>query len=170
MTLKTSFCSVQICWNPPLQQRFFFCIGYIFEFSGAELGKVYWCDNSQSSLNHRQTFRSCENNSGCSWTECNVEPLFLTQRSISLEKQCARASQLHETLQSVVKAVNYIKHNAKNTKCCQAFCQEMGSGHEHLLYHAEIRWLSKGNVLSFAYDLRSDLAAFLAEVRSSRTF
>lgn len=92
------------------------------------------------------------------WNHC-----FLHREALAAKDM---VPEIHETLREVVKVVNYIKHSAKNARCFQAFCQEMGSGHEQLLYHAEVRWLSRGKVLSRVYELRNELAAFLAEKKS----
>ena len=73
---------------------------------------------------------------------------------------------LHETLRDVVQVVNYIKRSAKNTRCFQKLCQDLGSEHVQVLYHAEVRWLSRGKVLSRFYELRDEIAAFLAEKNS----
>jgi len=55
---------------------------------------------------------------------------------------------LHGTLKDVVQVVNYIKRSAKNTQCFQKLCQDLGSEHVQVLYHAEVRWLSRGKVRS----------------------
>jgi hypothetical protein len=37
----------------------------------------------------------------------------------------------------------------------------MNSEHETLLFHTEVRWLSKGNMLSRLYQLRKEVKLFL---------
>ena len=54
---------------------------------------------------------------------------------------------LEIVMQSVVKAVNFIKSNALHNRLFAKPCQEMDSKHEVLLLHTEVRWLSKGKVL-----------------------
>ena len=39
----------------------------------------------------------------------------------------------------------------------------MDSDHEALLFHTEVRWLSKGNMLGRLYELRADVEIFLAD-------
>lgn len=42
----------------------------------------------------------------------------------------------------------------------------MGSEHQHLLLHAEVRWLSQGKVLTRLLELREEVSQFLANVNS----
>lgn len=62
--------------------------------------------------------------------------------------------------------VNYIKRSAKNTQCFQKLCQDLGSEHVHVLFHAEVRWLSRRKILSRFYELRDEITAFLAQNNS----
>uniref|UniRef100_UPI003AAEA413 protein FAM200B-like n=1 Tax=Centroberyx gerrardi TaxID=166262 RepID=UPI003AAEA413 len=73
---------------------------------------------------------------------------------------------LHETLKDVVKVVNHIKRSAKNARCFQKLCKDLGSEHVQVLYHAEVRWLSRGKVVSRFYELRTEIAVFLSENNS----
>ncbi|XP_072390800.1 protein FAM200C-like [Diabrotica undecimpunctata] len=54
---------------------------------------------------------------------------------------------LNVTLNLAIKIVNHIKSSALNTRLFQALCQELNSDQETLLFHIEVRWLSKGNIL-----------------------
>ena len=69
---------------------------------------------------------------------------------------------LRETLKDVVQVVNYIKQSAKNTQCFQKLCQDLGSEHVQVLYHAEVHWLSREKVLSHFYERKGEIAVFLA--------
>jgi hypothetical protein len=42
----------------------------------------------------------------------------------------------------------------------------MGSEHDELLLHTEVRWLSRGNVLSRLFKLRSEVQIFLSDTTS----
>ena len=47
----------------------------------------------------------------------------------------------------------------------KAFCNEVGAEYDVLLFHTEVRWLSKGKVMSLVNQLRE----FLLELRASGT-
>jgi len=60
---------------------------------------------------------------------------------------------LTDVLAQIVKIVNYIKSNALNSRLFNTLCLEMGSLHESLLLHTEVRWLSRGKCLQRVYEL-----------------
>ena len=74
---------------------------------------------------------------------------------------------LHDVLNTAVKMINFIKASALNTRLFQALCAEMGSEHEHLLLHTEVRWLSRGKVLQRLLELREEVNTFLISKNSA---
>ena len=42
-------------------------------------------------------------------------------------------------------------------------CQDYGSEHSVLLFHTEVRWLSRGRALTGFFELRKEVKAFLKE-------
>lgn len=68
--------------------------------------------------------------------------------------------QLNDTLLTSVKMINNIKASALNSRVFSLICEEMGSDHKTLLLHTEVRWLSRGRVLSRLFELRHDLSAY----------
>lgn len=73
---------------------------------------------------------------------------------------------LDEALKDVTKVVNHIKRSAKNSRCFSKLCKDLGSEHMQVLYHSEVRWLSRGKVLSRFYELKTEIATFLSENNS----
>ena len=64
---------------------------------------------------------------------------------------------LESVLDKSVKIVNKIKGKALNTRLFIALCEEMGSEHTKLLVHTEVRWLSRGKVLTRLFELRDEV-------------
>lgn len=57
-------------------------------------------------------------------------------------------------MQLAIKVVNDIKSNTLSTRLFENLCTEMYSNHETLLFHTEILWLLKGNMLGRVYEVR----------------
>ena len=55
---------------------------------------------------------------------------------------------LKAVFEDVVRIVNFIKSKDLNSRIFKQFCNEMGQSYEVLLYHTEVRWLSRGRVVS----------------------
>jgi len=70
---------------------------------------------------------------------------------------------LADVLNVVVKTVNYVRNHAVKHRLFKHLCSEMGSEFEVLLYHSNVRWLSRGKVVSRVHALRVELALFLRE-------
>ena len=68
---------------------------------------------------------------------------------------------LKEVLSICVKIVNFIRSRAVNHRIFKALCQELGSDNEVLLYHSEVRWLSRGEVLKRMQELKHEVSIFL---------
>nr|XP_049693356.1 protein ZBED8-like [Helicoverpa armigera] len=72
--------------------------------------------------------------------------------------------ELYEVLKLCIKIVNYIKKSALNTRLFTALCEDLGSEHKILLlllFHSEVRCLSKGNMLGRLFELRDEIIQFL---------
>ena len=61
---------------------------------------------------------------------------------------------LREQMFVVIKVVNYVKSSALNTRLFSKLCKDMDADHTALLYHTQVRWLSKRNMLSRIFELR----------------
>ncbi|XP_068246891.1 protein FAM200C-like [Palaemon carinicauda] len=70
---------------------------------------------------------------------------------------------LEKTLNVCVEAMNLIRSQALNHRLFQSLCEEIGQEQTVLLYHTEVRWLSRGRVLSRVFELRGEIHHFLHE-------
>ncbi|XP_066968245.1 zinc finger BED domain-containing protein 5-like [Macrobrachium rosenbergii] len=68
--------------------------------------------------------------------------------------------ELKTVFDTAVKIVNYIKSRPLNARLFASLCKDMGSDHEALLLHTEIRWLSRGKVFTRLYQLRDEVRLF----------
>lgn len=72
----------------------------------------------------------------------------------------ALPEKLSQAMSEVVKVVNYVKSNALRTRIFASLCEAMDSDYKGLLYHTEVRWLSKGKVLDRVIYLRVEIISF----------
>ena len=66
-------------------------------------------------------------------------------------------------LNRVVKIVNFVKTSALNTRLFKVLCEDLGSDHTCLLYHTEVRWLSRGNTTMRFFEMRNELLLFFQQ-------
>ena len=70
-------------------------------------------------------------------------------------------SQLLEIMSTIIKIVNFIKSSTLNTRLFRELCEDMTASHQTLLFHTQVRWLSKGNVLKRVQILLPEIKVFL---------
>ena len=79
-------------------------------------------------------------------THCMIHKAVLVSKTIP--------KKLHEHMSVVIKVVNYVKSSVLNARLLSMLCKDMDADHTALLYQTQVRWLSKGNVLSRIFKLR----------------
>ena len=92
------------------------------------------------------------------FTHCIIHREHLTSKKLSTD--------LKNVLTNAVKIVYAIRSRPLNSRLLQALCESMDSQNDHLLLLAEIRWLSRGPVLSRLFELRKEAKHFLREMNS----
>lgn len=89
------------------------------------------------------------------WTHCTIHREALVSKKIP--------KRLNTVLTTAIKIVNFIKSNPLQSRLFQKLCEAMGSLHQSLLLHTEVRWLSRGKVLTRLVELREEVAIYLNE-------
>ncbi|CAN7950549.1 unnamed protein product [Ixodes hexagonus] len=77
------------------------------------------------------------------------------------EALCSKSLQMKSVMDIVFGTVNFVRSRALNHRQFVSLLEAAGSEHGELLYHTEVRWLSRGNVLKRFFDLREEIDAFL---------
>ncbi len=90
------------------------------------------------------------------WTHCSIH-----REALAVKKM---PDNLKSVLDSAVKTVNFIKARPMNARLFRVLCEEMGSEHVQLLLHTEVRWLSRGKVLSRLFELHKEVQMFLQDI------
>ena len=73
---------------------------------------------------------------------------------------------LKAVFDDVVRIVNFIKSKGLNSRIFKQFYNEMGQSYKVLLYHTEVRWLSRGRVVCRVVELREPIKCFFIEKKS----
>jgi len=67
---------------------------------------------------------------------------------------------LYDSLDTVIKAVNYIKSHPLQDRLFRQLCVENEEDYNHLILHTAVRWLSKGNCLRRFVELWDSISTF----------
>ena len=70
---------------------------------------------------------------------------------IHQQAQCCKVLKWESVMKVVVSCINFIRANGLKHRQFQAFLSVLESAHGDVLYHAEVRWLSRGRVLKRFY-------------------
>ncbi|XP_063049261.1 zinc finger BED domain-containing protein 5-like [Engraulis encrasicolus] len=89
------------------------------------------------------------------WVHCSIHREALAAKGMPTE--------LKNVLDTTVKIVNFVKVRPLNNRIFTALCNEMGSDHTSLLLHTEVRWLSRGKVLTRLFELKDELKMFFVD-------
>lgn len=101
----------------------------------------------------------------CSLVKTRTPNLISTHCFLHRESLISKTlpADLKSVLEQVVSVVNYIKSRPLKTRLFKQLCNSMESKYECLLLHTEVRWLSRGKVLSRVYELKMELLAFFQQ-------
>ncbi|XP_070599912.1 protein FAM200C-like [Erythrolamprus reginae] len=68
--------------------------------------------------------------------------------------------ELQEVMKRVISSVNFVKASNLNSRLFSQLCSALEAPNNALLFHTEVRWLSRGKVLKRVFELRDELKAF----------
>ncbi|XP_025201853.1 protein FAM200A-like [Melanaphis sacchari] len=73
--------------------------------------------------------------------------------------------ELNSIMNDKVSIVNFVKTHALNSRLFKILCEDMGSNHNTLLFHTDVRWLSRGKVLKRVIKLSDELRIVLRDIK-----
>ena len=159
----------QICYD--FKEDFLFChplessttgadifelVNSFFEGEGLDWENVCGCttDGAPAMLGSQSGFKTRVKaiNSKVKHMHCMIHRQALAAKTLPTE--------LKEVLDDTVKMVNFVKASALNSRLFRLLCLDLDSVYETLLYHTEVRWLSRGNVVKRVFELKDELELF----------
>ena len=81
---------------------------------------------------------------------------------------CSKVLKWNSVMEVVVSTVNFIRSHSLTHRQFQQFLSEIEAEYGDVLYHTEIRWLSRGKVLKRFFYLKNEIAMFLVEKGKER--
>jgi hypothetical protein len=82
-----------------------------------------------------------------------------------IHRQAVASKTLHsnprEVLNLAIKVVNYVENSVLSSRLFALLCEDLTADHKVLLFHTEVRWLSKGNMLGRIHELKEAVTLFL---------
>lgn len=131
--------------------RYFWLLKWIHNVRGLPVGKLCGPLHGRCGCNDRliTVARVRELAPLATFTHC-----FLHREALASKKL---HPELNDVLQTAIKIVNAIKAGTLSSLLFTSLCTEMGSEHQHLLLHAEVRWLPRGKVLTRLLELREEV-------------
>ncbi|XP_067303616.1 zinc finger BED domain-containing protein 5-like [Pseudorasbora parva] len=137
--LDTRLKEMQLSWDN--------CVGICTDGAGAMVGK-----------NKGLKAKVLEVAPHVKFTHCIIHRESLASKALD--------SELNSVLKGAIKIVNHIKSRPVTSRLLATLCNEMGSQHKALLFHTEVRWLSRGKALGRLYELREEVHSLLKESKS----
>jgi hypothetical protein len=95
--------------------------------------------------------------------ECPNQEVTSFHCIIHQQTLCGKALKLEHVMKPVVKIVNYIRSRGLTHRQFKSFLEEVDAEYGDLLYHSEVRWLSRGKLLERFFAIRNDIEAFFRE-------
>ncbi|XP_050519731.1 general transcription factor II-I repeat domain-containing protein 2-like [Daktulosphaira vitifoliae] len=93
----------------------------------------------------------------------NLEQPLPVHCIIHQQALCCKVLEMDHVMNVVRDIVNFIRSRGLNHRQFQAFLEEVGSEFSDVLYHNQIRWLSRAQVLSRFFNLLAEIEIFMTE-------
>lgn len=91
---------------------------------------------------------------------CSSSHCMLHRQALAVKKM---PTSLKTVLDNAIQIVNFIKARSLNCRLFRVICNDMGSEFQNLLFHTEVRWLSRGKVLVRIFQMRQEITVFFAD-------
>lgn len=80
---------------------------------------------------------------------------------IHQESLCAHSLKINNVMKTVVSTINFIKRRGLNNRQFKELLSKLESEYGDLVYHCEVQWLSRANMLARFYTLREEVKHFM---------
>ncbi|CAM4667024.1 unnamed protein product [Lepidochelys kempii] len=121
-------------------------------------------DGASAMLGSRSGFVTLvkEKNPAVTTTHCVIHIQALAAKTLP--------DDLRDLLNLAIKVVDFVKSSALNTRLFAALSADLGVDHKIVLFHMEIRWLSKGNMLLRLFELKDEVEIFLKQQKKEELY
>ena len=140
-------------------------VNYFFKQRGLKWENLRGCptDGAPAMLGRKSGFRArvMEVSPHVKFLHCMIHRFALSCKVLLAE--------FVDVLSLVIKMVNNVKGSAVNRRLFKILCEGIGADHNVLLFHSNVRWLSRGNVTKRVYELRKELLGFFQQSNKCET-